>query len=83
MLLLTPILSARQMTIQGGDSNTALNVGCRGDYLMDVCNNFELSATNSNGLDWDNKWILESSNGSLRKLVLLAIASLRMMLNHQ
>ena len=68
-LLLTPTLRARQMIIVGGDFNTALNVGHRGDCLADFCNNFELSIANSNGLDLDhNQWTFKSWNGSLRRI---------------
>ena len=57
------------MIIVGGDFNTALNVGHRGDCLVDFCNNFELSIANSNGLDWDdNQWTFKSWNGSLRRI---------------
>ena len=49
------------MIIVGGDFNTTLDAGYRGDSLVDFCNYFELPIANSSSVDsvCDN-WTFES-----------------------
>ena len=52
--LLTPTLRSRQIVIVGGDFNTSIDVGARGDLLTDFTNQFGLVIANFLGNRWDD-----------------------------
>ena len=67
--LLTPTLRSRQIVIVGGDFNTSIDVGARGDLLADVANHFGLVIANSSGNGWDDdQWTFKSWSGTLRRI---------------
>ena len=47
--------NTQRRLVIGGDFNTQMNVGSRGDALQHLVETFSLIITNSNNDDWENQ----------------------------
>lgn len=65
---LAPAQTQQRRLIVGGDFNSQIGIGMRGDMLQQIQTGYNLKLTNNSDTPWENQWICCSALGTKRKI---------------
>ena len=65
----------RRRLVIGGDFNSQMGVGERGEYLDEFVRSFGLVCANSSDTPWDDQWTFRSSMGDTRKIDFIFVST--------